>query len=163
YNMIRGITGIGEGKGPYVSIHDGFGDVNSWNGFLPGSDRFMMDSHPYFAFSGDANNAPIATGSGLQAGGPWPLQACNAWGPSLNRSRTGFGVTIAGEFNNGYNDCGLFLKSVPGIPHLTVDPPGMVLKKPLLLPNMGLHPPNIFLSGTWRIGNLPLANNTCSN
>ncbi|KAK7030955.1 hypothetical protein VNI00_013902 [Paramarasmius palmivorus] len=114
YEMIRGITGIGEGKGAYISIHDGFQDVNSWNGFLPGADRFIMDSHPYFAFGGGANDDPIATGSGLQAGGPWPLQACNAWGPSLNRSRTGFGVTIAGEFSNGYNDCGLFLKGVPG-------------------------------------------------
>lgn len=29
-------------------------------------------------------------------------------------SRASFGVTIAGEFSNGFNDCGLFLKGVPG-------------------------------------------------
>ncbi|KAF9258346.1 glycoside hydrolase [Marasmius fiardii PR-910] len=114
HNMIRSITGFGEGKGPYISIHDGFADVNSWNGFLAGADRLILDSHPYFAFGGGANDDPIATGTGMNAGGIWPAQACNAFGPSLNRSRSGFGVTIAGEFSNGYNDCGLFLKGVPG-------------------------------------------------
>ncbi|KAF9260539.1 glycoside hydrolase family 5 protein [Marasmius fiardii PR-910] len=114
HKMIRGITGVGEGKGAYISIHDGFQDITSWAGFLPGADRLMMDSHPYFAFGNGPNNDPIATGTGLEAGGIWPQQACNAWGPSLNKSRTGFGVTIAGEFSNGYNDCGLFLRGVPG-------------------------------------------------
>jgi hypothetical protein len=29
-------------------------------------------------------------------------------------SRTAFGVTIAGEWSNGFNDCGLFLNGVGG-------------------------------------------------
>ncbi|KAK1221925.1 hypothetical protein PQX77_015253 [Marasmius sp. AFHP31] len=114
HKMMRDITGVGEGKGPYISIHDGFYDVTSWSGMFPNADRMIMDSHPYFAFGNGANNDPISTGLGLDAGGIWPRQACNAWGPSLNKSRTGFGVTIAGEFSNGYNDCGLFLRGVPG-------------------------------------------------
>lgn len=29
-------------------------------------------------------------------------------------SRSEFGVTVAGEFSNGYNDCGLYLNGVKG-------------------------------------------------
>ncbi|KAJ7624672.1 glycoside hydrolase superfamily [Roridomyces roridus] len=113
HDMIRGITGYGEGNGPYISIHDGFDGVPNWAGFLQGSDRIILDTHPYFAFDGSPNDAPIATGTDpSNAGGIWPKQACNAWGPSINTSRTAFGVTIAGEFSNGYNDCGLFLNGI---------------------------------------------------
>ncbi|KAJ7035081.1 glycoside hydrolase family 5 protein [Mycena alexandri] len=115
HNMIRGITGVGEGHGPFISIHDGFDGVPNWAGFLPGSDRIILDTHPYFAFDGQKNDAPIATGTdALSAGGIWPKQACTAWGPSINTSRTAFGVTVAGEFSNGYNDCGLYLTGVNG-------------------------------------------------
>ncbi|KAJ7120635.1 glycoside hydrolase family 5 protein [Mycena filopes] len=115
HNMIRGITGVGEGHGPFISIHDGFDGVSNWAGFLPGSDRIILDTHPYFAFDGQKNDAPIATGTdALSAGGIWPKQACNAWAASINTSRTAFGVTVAGEFSNGYNDCGLYLTGVNG-------------------------------------------------
>ncbi|KAJ7773286.1 glycoside hydrolase family 5 protein [Mycena metata] len=115
HNMIRGITGVGEGHGPFISIHDGFQGVSTWAGFLPGSDRIILDTHPYFAFDGQLNNAPIATSTDpLTAGGIWPKQACDSWGPSINTSRTAFGVTVAGEFSNGYNDCGLYLNGVNG-------------------------------------------------
>ncbi|KAJ7806004.1 hypothetical protein B0H14DRAFT_3153087 [Mycena olivaceomarginata] len=101
HNTIRSITGFGEGHGP-------------------GSDRIIVDTHPYFAFDGAKNDAPVATGTeivgsqpeagdGVVAGGIWPKQACSAWGPALNTSRSAFGVTVAGEFSNGYNDCGLYL------------------------------------------------------
>ncbi|TRM68758.1 glycoside hydrolase family 5 protein [Schizophyllum amplum] len=114
YSEIRNdITGVGEGHGPYVVIHDGFGSTGAWVGTFDGADRMILDTHPYFAFSGSANNAPIATGMELEdAGGVWPLQACNAWGPMMNRSNTNFGVTVAGEFSCGYNDCGLFVRGV---------------------------------------------------
>ncbi|KAJ7259184.1 glycoside hydrolase superfamily [Mycena haematopus] len=119
HTMIRGITGIGEEHGPFISIHDGFQGVSSWAGFLPGSDRIILDTHPYFAFDGALNNAPIATGlgtgeDGIAAGGIWQKQACSSWGASLNTSRVQFGVTVAGEFSNGYNDCGLYLTGVNG-------------------------------------------------
>ncbi|KAH7929557.1 glycoside hydrolase family 5 protein [Leucogyrophana mollusca] len=112
HDMIRNITGYGEGHGPYIAIHDGFQGVSSWAGFLQGSDRIILDTHPYFAFDGQPNDSPIATGTGVDAGGIWPAQACNAWGPGMNTSQTAFGVTIAGEFSNGYNQCGLFLTGV---------------------------------------------------
>lgn len=33
---------------------------------------------------------------------------------SIIFSQVGFGVTMAGEFSTGFNDCGLFLRGVPG-------------------------------------------------
>ncbi|KAF8197252.1 glycoside hydrolase superfamily [Mycena galopus ATCC 62051] len=98
HNMIRGITGIGEGHGPFISIHDGFQGVSSWAGFLPSSDRIILDTHPYFAFDGQPNDTPLATGTGVGAvnglgsGGIWPKQACTSWAASLNTSRVTSGV-----------------------------------------------------------------------
>ncbi|KAJ6552612.1 hypothetical protein DFH09DRAFT_1366260 [Mycena vulgaris] len=86
HNMIRWIMGDAAGNGPFMSIHDGFQGVASWAGFLPGS----------------PNDAPIATSEdAATAGGTWPASACSA--------RTAFGVTVAGELSNGYNDCGMCL------------------------------------------------------
>jgi len=115
HNMIRGITGYGQGNGPYISIHDGF-NLGLWAGFLPGSDRIILDTHPYLAFDGQTNTAPVVTDDGLgEPGGTWPSQAC-AWGSSMNQSQVGFGVTISGEFSSSYVECGLFLSgtTVPG-------------------------------------------------
>ncbi|KAK7053529.1 glycoside hydrolase family 5 protein [Favolaschia claudopus] len=113
HDVIRNITGYG--NGPYISLHDGFGGISSWGGFLPGADRLVLDTHPYFSFGGGPNSDPIATGMDPDdAGGIWPAQACNAWGSSINGSRNNFGVTVAGEFSNGYNDCGLYLTGVNG-------------------------------------------------
>ncbi|KAG1738187.1 glycoside hydrolase family 5 protein [Suillus lakei] len=112
HDMIRNITGYGEGHGPYIAIHDGFLGTAAWANFLQGSDRIILDTHPYFAFDSQSTGPPIATGTGLSAGGVWPQQACNAWGPGINTSQTAFGVTIAGEFSDGYNDCGLYLTGV---------------------------------------------------
>ncbi|KAG2050896.1 glycoside hydrolase family 5 protein [Suillus hirtellus] len=112
HDMIRNITGYGEGHGPYIVIHDGFLGTAAWADFLQGSDRIILDTHPYFAFDSQSDWAPIATGTGLSAGGIWPQQACSAWGPGINTSQTAFGVTIAGEFSDGYNDCGLYLTGV---------------------------------------------------
>lgn len=105
YNIIRGITGFGAGKGPYISIHDGFQGTSTWAGFFPGADRLILDTHPYFAFNGQPNTDPI---------GAWPAKACNGFGPGMNTSQTDFGVTVAGEWSNGINDCGLFLNGVGG-------------------------------------------------
>lgn len=105
--MMRSITGLGDGHGPIMTIHDGFNPLSSWANFLPGSDRIFMgklcsmtfmpafhfnvtitDTHPYFAFDGQPNTAPIDVpavgGDGTMMGGTWPQQACNAWGGSLN-------------------------------------------------------------------------------
>ncbi|TFK50792.1 glycoside hydrolase family 5 protein [Heliocybe sulcata] len=110
HDMIRNIGGYGAGNGPYISIHDGFIADNAWADFLPGSDRIILDTHPYFAFDGAPNNAPVATTDPV--GGVWPQQACNGWGPTMNQSLEAFGVTVAGEWSVGYNDCGLFVEGV---------------------------------------------------
>ncbi|KAF5328072.1 hypothetical protein D9619_013626 [Psilocybe cf. subviscida] len=113
YKMIRGITGIGEGKGPAIAIHDSF-QTSSWAGFMTGADRVVLDTHQYFAFNGAPNTDPIDTGTGPGAGGTWPDAACNGWTPWFNTSRNTFGPTVAGEWSNGFNDCGLFLTGVGG-------------------------------------------------
>lgn len=82
--MIREITGVGQG--PFIAIGEGFAGVNTWNGFLPNSDRIALDYHPYFAFTGQANTQPISTGTGDDAGGPWPKMACEAWGPAISQA-----------------------------------------------------------------------------
>lgn len=110
HTMIRGITGYGEGNGPYIAIHDGFQSLASWAGFLQGSDRIILDTHPYFSF-GAIDTSPIAvTNAAGNPGGKWPLQACSSWGPSINASQSAFGVTFAGEWAASPNDCGQFLR-----------------------------------------------------
>ena len=57
YKTVRGITGVGVGKGPVLTIADGFVGYGSnmadggWNGFLPGADRLALDVHTYLAFA----------------------------------------------------------------------------------------------------------------
>jgi glucan 1,3-beta-glucosidase len=91
--MIRSnITGYGAGNGPYIAIHDGFLGLGGWADYLPGSDRLVMDTHPYFAFDGSLNNAPLAVpeeGMLVNAGasgGTWPKQACDTWQDSIDTS-----------------------------------------------------------------------------
>lgn len=84
-------------------MHDGFQGTETWAGFFPGADRLILDTHPYFAFNGQPNDDPVEV---------WAPNACNAFGPGMLASQTGFGVTIAGEFSNGYNDCGFYLNGV---------------------------------------------------
>lgn len=83
HNMIRGITGYGAGNGPYIAIHDGF-NLGQWANFLPGSDRIILDTHPYLAFGGNAQTSPIVADDGSgEPGGIYVQQACS-WGPGLN-------------------------------------------------------------------------------
>ena len=73
--MIRDITGVGEGHGPFISIHDGFIALSAWANFFPGSDRINLDTHPYYAFGGFPLDEPI---------GVWPARACDGWAGSIN-------------------------------------------------------------------------------
>ncbi|KDR72002.1 hypothetical protein GALMADRAFT_1344210 [Galerina marginata CBS 339.88] len=101
HDMIRNITGLGEGHGPYIAIHDAFLDPSTWSGFLQGSDRVILDEHPYFAFGGLDTDPVDVNGPSGQPGGKWsPL------------ARQNFGVTLGGEFSASPNDCGLFLLGV---------------------------------------------------
>ncbi|KZT04013.1 glycoside hydrolase family 5 protein, partial [Laetiporus sulphureus 93-53] len=45
YWVMRNITGVGEGNGPYISIHDGFMGTDYWAGFLAGSDRISLGAY----------------------------------------------------------------------------------------------------------------------
>jgi glucan 1,3-beta-glucosidase len=113
HNIIRSITGVGEGA--WLAINDGFKGIDPWRDFLPGADRFIIDTHPYLAFGGvGAMSKPFSNGStGHAAGMTYPLAACQGWGSSIPQYQSSFGVAIAGEFSNGWNDCGLFLHGVP--------------------------------------------------
>ncbi|TFK32824.1 glycoside hydrolase superfamily [Crucibulum laeve] len=111
-SVIRGITGQGEGNGPYIAIHDGFLPLSNWANFLQGADRLMLDTHPYFSFGGPMLDPIAVPGDSGMLGGKWPKAACDNWGPMVNQSRQAFGVTIAGEFSGSPNDCGLFLLGV---------------------------------------------------
>ncbi|KAJ7688168.1 hypothetical protein B0H17DRAFT_1332231 [Mycena rosella] len=47
--------------------------VASWEGFLPGSDRVILDTHPYFVFDQRPNDGLIATSDDrASTGGGWP-------------------------------------------------------------------------------------------
>ncbi|CAG7854560.1 Probable glucan 1,3-beta-glucosidase D; AltName: Full=Exo-1,3-beta-glucanase D [Serendipita indica DSM 11827] len=102
YKQIRNVTGIGEGKGPMIGIHDGFLGFSEWNTFLTGADRLSIDTHPYFAFDGP-NDAP------LESFIPRP---CSRWGDAINVTQSTFGVITAGEISAAVNDCGLFVTGV---------------------------------------------------
>jgi glucan 1,3-beta-glucosidase len=78
--MIREITGTGAGHGPFICIHDGFRGPGEFAGFLSGSDRMIIDTHPYFAFNGESNTEPIGV-DGL--GDSWPARAC-AWAAGMD-------------------------------------------------------------------------------
>ncbi|KAH6910207.1 ectomycorrhiza-upregulated exo-beta-1,3-glucanase GH5 [Coprinopsis sp. MPI-PUGE-AT-0042] len=112
HRLIRSITGYGAGNGPYMTIHDGFYGPEPWLDFMRGADRTMMEMHPYFAFTGGLNTEPIATGTGITAGGLWPIRACRRWGGLFSDSRSSFGISVAGEWSSAWHDCGLFLNGI---------------------------------------------------
>ncbi|EJD37873.1 glycoside hydrolase [Auricularia subglabra TFB-10046 SS5] len=109
YKMIRGITGIGEGKGPYIAIHDHFEPVSNWKDFLHGADRLILDTHPYFTFGGQ--DTPSIDN--------FPPLPCAAWGVPINASMNSFGLTIAGEWSLGFNDCGQYIWGLRDAPKTT--------------------------------------------
>ncbi|KAM0747725.1 glycoside hydrolase [Meredithblackwellia eburnea MCA 4105] len=108
YNLVRGISGIGEGNGPFIAFHDGFVDqavtvaAGGWDGFLTGADRMAIDSHPYLCFSTPSND-----GLAYQASKP-----CSYWATKVNISSQQFGLSIGGEWSLAINDCGKWLNNV---------------------------------------------------
>ncbi|KAI0256787.1 glycoside hydrolase superfamily [Lactifluus subvellereus] len=99
YNIVRTASGIGAGKGPMISYHDGFVGMAGWAGWLPTADRIAIDTHPYLCF-GPQNPAPMA--ARVQ-------EPCGNWGATLNTSMGAFGMSIAGEWSLAINDCGTFV------------------------------------------------------
>ncbi|CAE6415024.1 unnamed protein product [Rhizoctonia solani] len=102
YNIIRNISGTGEGNGPMISVHDGFIGLNEWNGFFEGADRVALDTHTYLAFGGVGND-PL---------NEQVLKPCQAWASNVNNSMKNFGFIAAGEWSNAMNDCGLNVNGV---------------------------------------------------
>jgi glucan 1,3-beta-glucosidase len=102
YKIVRNAGGTGEGKGPWISFHDGFFTREMWKDFLVNGDRMLLDSHPYMCFGGQSAN-PMSS----YANAP-----CQNWGGAVNQSMSDFGMTSAGEWSNAVTDCGLFLNGV---------------------------------------------------
>jgi len=99
---VRTASGVGEGKGPWVNLHDGFFGRDNWDGFLQGGDRVTLDSHPYLCFGGQSDASMRQRQN----------EPCQQWGQSVNKSMKSFGLNNAGEFSNAINDCGLYLNGV---------------------------------------------------
>jgi hypothetical protein len=59
-----------------------------------GADRIAVEQHPYFAFGGTS----IDITSFIN-------QPCESWAPMMITSWSTFGVTTAGEWSLGFNDC----------------------------------------------------------
>jgi glucan 1,3-beta-glucosidase len=102
YNIVRNAGGVGQGMGPFISLHDGFASQSSWINVFPNADRLALDTHPYLCFGGQSN-APMST---------YAQTPCKTWGGAFNASMGGFGLTGAGEFSNAVTDCGLWVNGV---------------------------------------------------
>lgn len=93
YQLLRMIGGVGEGKGPFMVIHDGFGGAQlgqrAWDGFLPGADRLGLDTHSYLCF-----NAQSADSVETNA-----AKTCQMWAPLVNQTLANFGLSVTGEFS----------------------------------------------------------------
>ncbi|KAJ2931098.1 hypothetical protein H1R20_g5978, partial [Candolleomyces eurysporus] len=107
HRIIREITGYGKGLGPFVVIDSGFQDPSSnvFNGFMNGADRVVIERHVYVAFSEVAMES-VAAGT---------VQQFCSLGASMDRSRSSFGITVAGAFSPAFLDCGLFVNGVEDI------------------------------------------------
>ncbi|KAF7311531.1 Glycoside hydrolase [Mycena kentingensis (nom. inval.)] len=102
YLAVRGASGIGEGKGPMVSMHEGFLGLGQYDGFLPNADRASMDYHPYLCFQAQST-APVSS---------YAQTPCNNWGGQINSTMANMGFVVAGEFSNAVTDCGLYVNGV---------------------------------------------------
>ncbi|CAL1708174.1 unnamed protein product [Somion occarium] len=149
YDMLRNITGIGSGA--YMVVHDGFLGLTPWKDFLPGSDRIVLDTHPYVAFGGGLDQ-PLDH---------WPTAACGAF--QVNQSNFDFGITITGEFSAAINDCGLWIKgagTAPSFPDCTqwddwenwTQDMNDGIKQFVLASMDSMHFPGYFF-WTWKVGN----------
>lgn len=91
--MLRMIGGTGEGNGPFMTVHDGFGGPGGgqrgWDGYLAGADRLALDTHSYLCF-GFQNNDSMTQQS---------MKPCTMWAPLFNATLTGFGLNVGGEFS----------------------------------------------------------------
>ncbi|KAF8321309.1 glycoside hydrolase family 5 protein [Clavulina sp. PMI_390] len=102
HNIIRNITGIGEGNGAWLVIHDGFNSDSNYTGYLAGADRVALDTHPYLCFQALVDEGPEG----------YAAQACPTWAGKINTTTGNYGFVHAGEWSLGYTDCGQWLTGV---------------------------------------------------
>ncbi|KAJ7250042.1 glycoside hydrolase superfamily [Mycena haematopus] len=88
------MSGVGAGKGPYMTIHEAFRGPAIWEGLLAGADRVAPAQHPL------AENLL--------------LHLVSAWATATNPSSKAFGVALGGEFSSAINDCGLWIDGIGG-------------------------------------------------
>lgn len=86
--------GTGEGNGPFMAIHDGFGGPagggpRGWDGFLAGADRLALDSHTYLCF-GPQNADTVTVNS---------MKPCTLWAPLTNETMASFGLHMTAEYS----------------------------------------------------------------
>ncbi|KAF9908828.1 hypothetical protein EC991_009346 [Linnemannia zychae] len=93
----------GPGKGPWAIIHDGFLGLEAFGGFMPKSDRLMIDSHQYIMF----NEGLMSLNRTAQL-----KFACQTWGTASTTSTKTFGPTMVGEFSVAVNDCATYLNGI---------------------------------------------------
>lgn len=105
YLMMREITGMGTGVGPYMMLHSGFvgSGVDSWANYLRGADRVAYDFHPYLAFNAPGGDQSIR---GALA------KPCQYFGPNEDSGLRNVGLTVSGEWSLAINDCALYLNNV---------------------------------------------------
>ncbi|KAG2218194.1 hypothetical protein INT45_006829 [Circinella minor] len=103
YDSIRNITGVNDG--PYLTYHDGFIGLDSWNGFFDQNryKRVILESHMYLMFDEGIVSLPREE----QAQFP-----CHGWRAILNDSMKNAAPTMVGEFSIATNDCGKYLNGV---------------------------------------------------
>jgi aryl-phospho-beta-D-glucosidase BglC (GH1 family) len=102
YRVLRNAGGVGNGNGPFMSIHEAYWGLEEWVGFLSGADRIALDTHPYLIFE-VLTNTPVDQ---------FAAEACNSWASMFTASSASFGLTAAGEWSFAVNDCGEYLNGV---------------------------------------------------
>ncbi|KAG2187283.1 hypothetical protein INT44_004968 [Umbelopsis vinacea] len=103
YDAIRNVTG--EGKGPYLTYHEGFIGLPKWKGFMPNTtfDRTVLETHTYLIF----DQGLVSMSRNAQSEFP-----CRDWKKDLQQSTEDFGHTMVGEFSAATNDCAKYLNGM---------------------------------------------------
>ena len=127
--MVRNITGYGQGKGPYISFHDGsssdiispFAPVMETSPIVVCVVIFVILPATWIGFQGTGSWAGYMSGADRlvldshpylcfvdQDTSPLSEQVarpCTAWAKAFNTSMDAYGITVAGEWSLSFNDC----------------------------------------------------------
>ncbi|KAI8373881.1 glycoside hydrolase superfamily [Blakeslea trispora] len=102
YNAIRKM--LGDNKGPYLTYHDGFYPLKTWNDFFSiKREKTILETHLYLIFDKGLVSMPRTE----QAEFP-----CNSWKNDLINATEKVVPTLVGEFSIATNDCAKYLNGV---------------------------------------------------